>query len=104
VAYSLGKGKIGNSVSIKALQTSFVPGVGSYPKLEELSSLANHLNGKKPVINHYNFKRFSEAVAQTNSWVPGPGIYNIGPLPKISKSSSVPKSLKLSKIKSIDSI
>ena len=60
-----------------------MPGVGSYPGVEKSMSLTTLLEHKKPIINPYKFKRFSQKVSDQKQWVPGPGSYNIGPLPKI---------------------
>ena len=54
------------------------PGVGSYPGL---AAAAKTLQSKsrQAIIFPYKTSRFTEDVAQSKRWVPGPGAYNIGP-------------------------
>ena len=88
IVYSPSKCKLGHNLSLNNLQNNHVPGVGTYTDIDINSSMLKLSLKKKPIINPYKFKRFTETVGSMNSWIPGPGTYNIGPLPKSHSSSS----------------
>ena len=83
--YTIPKQKKIDTISMKILQNKFVPGVGSYPGMSKSFTIEHNMDKKKPIINPYKFLRFSESTSKLKAWVPGPGSYNIGPLPKIYK-------------------
>lgn len=67
----------------KALQKKFVPGVGTYPGANDYNSIAANVEKRKPIINKYKFKRFTEMAGESKEWVPGPGSYNLAKRPKV---------------------
>ena len=105
ITFPLGKEKKKDLFTLSALQKSFIPGVGSYPNADLNSTMQYRLSKKKPIIVPYQFERISEVISKLKSWVPGPGSYNIGPLPriynpdpaKVAKAEKEKKKLKNSK-------
>ena len=80
VCHSFSKSKEENSVHLRAKQTSYVPGVGSYKDVEKAYS--NFVVIKKertPVIFSYKAKGFTDDIVKRSKETPGPGAYYIGP-------------------------
>ena len=80
---------IGKNKKNKILNKSQVPPVGTYDVTNGSFSLANSMKHKKSIISPYNLLRATELEVKQKAGIPGPGAYNIGPLPKIYKKVEV---------------
>lgn len=80
---------IGKNRKNKMMSKSQVPPVGTYDVLNGSFTLANSMKHKKSIISPYNFLRATELGVKQKAGIPGPGAYNIGPLPKIYKKVEV---------------
>lgn len=77
--------KISKERKKKLLSKSQIPAVGTYNLINDSFSLANSMKHKKTIISPYQLPRVTELEAKQKVGIPGPGAYNIGPLPKIYK-------------------
>lgn len=100
ITFPLGKEKKKDLFTLSALNKSFIPGVGSYPNAGLNSTMQYRLSKKKPIIVPYKFERISETFSKLKSWVPGPGSYNIGPLPRIYNPGPAKVKVEKKKLKS----
>jgi hypothetical protein len=79
---------IKKTVSLKkmSLNASQVPPVGTYELLNDSLTMFGSQKKRISGISPYVVPRFTEKEIKLRQGIPGPGTYNIGPLPKINKN------------------
>ena len=82
-SFQFSKCKLTNFAVQKALQTKYVPPVGTYKGAEKYNTITHIIEKKSRPISKYKFERFTEAASKSMAWVPGPGAYNIDRKPRV---------------------
>lgn len=75
------------SQSLKKLSLSQIPPVGTYELLNDSLTMVGGLKKKISGISPYMVPRQTEIEIRMKKGIPGPGAYNVGPLPKIYKEN-----------------
>ena len=75
------------SQSLKKLSLSQIPPVGTYELLNDSLTMVGGLKKKVSGISPYMVPRQTEIEIRMKKGIPGPGAYNVGPLPKIYKEN-----------------
>ena len=84
--YQFAKAKIIRKAEEIANSNKFVPGVGHYKDKEKAytSFIIAHKE-RVPFISKSKDTRFTESYSLSKTWIPGPGAYELSPIPKRAK-------------------